>query len=62
MRATRWQELEPLDPTHTSYHTHETFTGLLEPLIMWLYRRDIEAGFIDMSQALKKRAESSSPL
>jgi hypothetical protein len=58
LSATRWQELEPLDAFRTRYLTYETFTGLLEPLTMWLCGRDIEQGFIQVSQTLKHRAEN----
>jgi hypothetical protein len=56
--ATRWQELEALDAHCTRYTNYETFSGPLEPLAMRFYRRSIEQGFTDMSQALKRRAES----
>jgi hypothetical protein len=58
LSATRWQVLEVLDAQRTSYQTHETFSGPLEWLTMRLYQRIIEQGLTEMSQALKRRAES----
>lgn len=37
----------------------ETFRGMLTPLVMFLIRRDTEAGFEAMNAALKHRAEAA---
>ncbi|MFN7119152.1 MAG: SRPBCC family protein [Saprospiraceae bacterium] len=58
LKAKRWQVLESQDPQQTIYRTWESFAGLLSPLVIWLYRQDIQKGFWEMSQALKKRAET----
>jgi hypothetical protein len=58
LSATRWQELEALDDQRTRYSTHETFSGLLAPITLLFYRHAIETGFIQMSLALKYRAEN----
>ena len=45
-----------------SIETYETFDGLLVPLIMALYRKDIQRGFEAVGAALKKYIEAlSSP-
>ncbi|CAG0928600.1 hypothetical protein TFLX_00962 [Thermoflexales bacterium] len=61
LKANRWQIVEPLDEHHTHYQTHETFDGLLVPLIMALYRKDIQRGFEAVGQALKQYVETSIP-
>ena len=62
LKANRWQIVEALDDQHTQYETYETFDGLLVPLIMALYRKDIQRGFESVGAALKKYVEAlSSP-
>ena len=62
LKANRWQIVEALDGQHTQYETYETFDGLLVPLIMTLYRKDIQRGFETVGLALKKYVEAlSSP-
>jgi hypothetical protein len=58
LKANRWQLVEALDQAHTRYRTYETFQGLLVPLIMALYRADVQHGFDTMSAALKREALS----
>jgi hypothetical protein len=60
LKANRWQIVEAIDEQHTQYQTYETFDGLLVPLIMALYRQDIQRGFDAVSVALKKYAEAPS--
>jgi hypothetical protein len=62
LKANRWQVVEALDDQHTQYETYETFDGLLVPLIMALYRQDIQRGFDAGGAALKKYAEAPSSL
>ena len=61
LKANRWQIVEPLDTEHTQYETYETFDGLLVPLIMALYRKDIQRGFESVGAALKEYVEASTP-
>jgi hypothetical protein len=58
LKANRWQIVEALDDQHTQYETYETFDGLLVPLIMALYRNDIQRGFESVGAALKKYVEA----
>ena len=58
LRANRWQIVEAIDAQHTQYETYETFDGLLVPLIMTLYRKDIQRGFESVGAALKKYVEA----
>lgn len=61
LKANRWQIVEALDNNRTHYQTYETFNGLLVPLIMALYRKDIQRGFEAVGQALKHYVETSAP-
>ena len=54
----RVQELEPMEEGICSYYTYETFQGLAIPLVMRLYKDDIQRGFNAIAEALKRRAES----
>lgn len=56
LRANRWQTVEALDQARTRYHTYETFEGVLVPLVMALYRADVQRGFESVAQALKREA------
>lgn len=59
LKANRWQIVEAVDAQRTHYQTYETFDGLLVPLIMALYRKDIQRGFEAVGQALKQYVETS---
>jgi len=62
LKANRWQIVEASEDKCTQYETYETFDGLLVPLIMALYRKDIQRGFEAVGSALKKYVEPlSSP-
>jgi hypothetical protein len=62
LASNRRQIVEALDAEHTQYQTYQTFDGLLVPLIMILYRKDIQRGFEAVGTALKKYVEAlSSP-
>jgi hypothetical protein len=54
--------LESTDSGQTRFVQHDRFSGTLVPLLMGLYEGQAEAGFRRMNDALKKRAEQSSPL
>jgi hypothetical protein len=59
LKANRWQIVEALAAQQTQYQTYETFDGLLVPLVMALYRRDIQRGLDAVGPALKKYVETS---
>ena len=56
LRANRWQVVEALDLERTRYRTYETFEGVLVPLVMALYRADVQRGFEAVAHALKQAA------
>ena len=58
LRANRWQTVEALDLERTRYHTYEIFEGTLVPLVMALYRADVQRGFESVAQALQREAAS----
>lgn len=57
LRAQREQLLTSNAAGTTHYSTTDSFSGGLVPLVMSLYRKDMERGFATMTQALKARAE-----
>ncbi|UJR78188.1 SRPBCC domain-containing protein [Sandaracinus amylolyticus] len=57
LHANRVQRLEPLPGGRTRYYTADEFEGLLVPVVMWLYRSDIQRGFDGVARALKAYAE-----
>ena len=58
--ATRYQTLEAVDDETTLYRTHETFRGLLVPLIMALLGDRLQHGFDSVGPALKAYVEGRS--
>ncbi|MDQ3036100.1 MAG: SRPBCC domain-containing protein [Myxococcota bacterium] len=61
LRAQRIQRLTSLPSGGTRYWTGDSFAGLLTPLVMSLYRSDIQRGFDAVARGLKERAESHAP-
>ena len=59
LRAQRDQVLTALDDQRCTYQTWDAFSGLLTPLVMVLFKADIEDGVNAMADALKVRAENS---
>jgi hypothetical protein len=59
LKTNRWQIVELVDEQHTQYQTYETFDGLLVPLIMALFRHDIQRGFDAVGPALKQYVETA---
>jgi hypothetical protein len=59
LATNRRQLLEPLAGGRTRYTTANEFRGALVPLVMLLYRRDMQRGFSEAAKALKLRAELS---
>lgn len=57
LHANRVQRLTELPGGRTRYFTADTFAGLLVPIVMGLYRADIQRGFDGVARALKERAE-----
>ena len=57
LRANRIQRLTRVGPDRTRYYTSDTFSGLLVPIVMGLYRADIQRGFDGAARGLKERAE-----
>ena len=49
--------IEPLDGGGVRFVQREKFKGLLVPLLKRRLNRDTRAGFVEMNQALKERAE-----
>ena len=57
MVANRWQELESIDDERTRYVTTDRFSGLMVPMVFWLYEEAIRLGFEAAAQSLKQRSE-----
>ncbi len=60
LSANRRQTLEPIGGGKTRYWSADTFSGLLAPIVMGLYRTRIQRGFDRTAMALKERVERSS--
>lgn len=58
LRAKRSQLVVPRPDGGTHYRTTDVLVGGLVPLVMRLYRNDLERGFTAMTRALKVRAEA----
>lgn len=59
LHGERYQELAPLGSDRCTYASHETFTGVMVPLLMGLLKRDITAGFAAVATGLKEYAEQT---
>lgn len=57
LTALREQKLERIDRNSCIYHTTDAFSGVLTPLVMYLFGDDIEHGFNAVARALKVYAE-----
>jgi hypothetical protein len=57
LAANRVQRVIPLGSGRCRYETSDTFRGLLVPVVMGLYGKNIQAGFDETARALKARAE-----
>ena len=58
LKTNRRQIIEALDDRRTQYETYQTFDGLLTPLVMALYRKNLQRGFEAVGAALKKYVEA----
>jgi hypothetical protein len=57
LKARRMQTIKNLSSNRCCYHTEDSFTGLLTPVIKLLFADSIRTGFNAMGYALKTRAE-----
>jgi hypothetical protein len=58
LSALREQKLEILSNERCRYTTSDRFSGLLSPLVYFLFYDDVHGGFNRVAHALKKRAET----
>lgn len=58
LKALREQRLEVVDAHTCRYQTWDAFSGVLTPLVVGLFGRDIRAGFNAVAGALKRESES----
>ena len=58
LTAKRTQFITPIDATSCSYHTTDTMSGLIAPLVRLLFAKLVLRGFDDTGRALKRRAEA----
>ena len=59
LSALREQTLESLSNDRCSYTTSDRFSGLLSPLVYFLFYDDVYNGFNRVAYALKNKAEAS---
>lgn len=59
LKTHRIQRLTRIDKNTTHYYTFDKFWGLLTPLVMVLYRKDIQRGFELTATGLKAFVESN---
>ncbi len=57
VRTERAQILEALDANTTSYYTYDKFWGILVPIVMLGFKKDIQKGFDAVALGLKTRCE-----
>lgn len=58
LKARRGQTVEIISPERCCYHTEDHISGLLSPIVRWLFSRSMRNGFNAMAYALKQRAEA----
>ena len=58
LSALREQRLESITNDRCSYSTSDRFSGLLSPLVYFLFYEDVHGGFNRVAYALKERAET----
>lgn len=59
LKTHRIQELSVNKDGKTHYYTYDKFWGVLTPLVMLLYKKDMMNGFVMVAKALKERAEAN---
>lgn len=57
VRTERAQILKSLGPERTSYYTYDKFWGLLVPIVMLGFRKNIQRGFDAVGEGLKAHCE-----
>lgn len=57
LKTHRIQDLTKIDKNTTHYYTEDKFWGLLTPLVMLLYKKDVQRGFDFVAKALKEKSE-----
>ena len=57
VRTERAQILKEIGFARTSYYTYDKFWGILVPLVMWGYKKDIQKGFDAVGHGLKEHCE-----
>lgn len=62
VRTERAQILTDLGANTTRYYTYDKFWGILVPLVMFLYKSKIQAGFDSCAKNLKEYAEQQHQL
>jgi len=58
LKARRLQTIDIISPERCCYHTEDHISGLLAPLVRWLFRQSMIDGFNAMAYALKQKAEA----
>lgn len=58
LSSLRFHELQVLDAQRTRYRSYFHLQGWLKPLVLALFRRQLQEGFTGMTQALRQRAEA----
>jgi hypothetical protein len=57
LKALREQHIEKVSESSCTYQTWDALSGLLMPLVIGLFKTDMQNGFNNMAYALKTRAE-----
>lgn len=58
LKARRDQLISPINDTQCTYQTWDAFRGLLTPLVVKLFGKDMQNGFNGVADALKARCET----
>lgn len=58
LSSLRFHEIEAIGENRTRYRSYFQLKGWLKPLVLGLFRQQLQNGFIGMTEALGRRAES----
>lgn len=58
LQALRTQSIEPINAAQCRYRSTDKLSGILTPLVKWIYGESIRCGFNTMAHELKQRAEA----